>query len=127
MLSRQATAPDVPAYISAFPAATRKLLRQMRKCIREAAPGAQEMISYGMPAYKLDGVLVYFAGYEKHIGFYPTASGVRNFIKELGRYKTSKGAIQFPLTEPIPAALVQKIVTARVKENAIKTALRKKK
>ena len=127
MLSRQAAAPDVPSYISGFPVGTRKLLRQLRKCIREAAPKAEELISYGMPAYKQDGVLVYFAGYEKHIGFYPTASGVKNFHKELSNYKTSKGAIQFPLTATIPVDLVTKIVTARVKENALKAQLRKKK
>jgi uncharacterized protein YdhG (YjbR/CyaY superfamily) len=120
-------APDVPSYIDGFPPATQKLLKQIRKCIKEAAPKTEELISYGMPAYKHDGVLVYFGGYEKHIGFYPTASGVKNFTKELAKYKTSKGAVQFPLTESIPVELVKKIVVFRLKENAAKAELKRKK
>ncbi|XZF15273.1 DUF1801 domain-containing protein [Chitinophagaceae bacterium MMS25-I14] len=114
-------------YISRFPPQTQKLLEQMRKAIQQAAPDATEVISYGMPAFKQHGVLVYFAGYDRHIGFYPTSSGIKNFQQEFARYKSSKGAVQFPLDEPLPLDLVKRIVTFRVKEDSEKTALKKKK
>jgi len=85
--------------------------------MREAAPEAVEVISYQMPAFKLNGILVYFAAFKNHIGFYPTSSGIEQFKKELSPYKWSKGAVQFPLDKPIPFALVKKIVIFRVKEN----------
>jgi uncharacterized protein YdhG (YjbR/CyaY superfamily) len=111
------TSVEVDTYISRFPPATQKLLRQMRSIIRKNAPGAEELISYGMPAYKLHGMLVWFAGYEKHIGLYPKSSGVEAFKDKLSGYKYAKGSIQFPLGKPLPVTLIAQIVKYRVKEN----------
>src|SRR6185369_9893408 len=93
----------VEEYISGFPAKTKALLKEMRKLIKETVPEAEEVISYNMPAFKLNGILVYYAGNKAHIGFYPTSSPIRAFKDELTGYKTSKGAIQFPLEQGIPA------------------------
>jgi uncharacterized protein YdhG (YjbR/CyaY superfamily) len=106
----------VDEYISTFPASAKKILQEIRKTIHEAAPQAEDVISYNMPASKFKGVLVYYAAYEKHIGFYPTASGIEVFKKQLGDYKFSKGAIQFPIEQPMPFDLITKIVKFRVKE-----------
>lgn len=89
----------------------------MREAIREAAPQAEEMISYNMPAVKLNGVLVWYAAYKEHIGFYPTPPAIHTFAHDLVKYKTSKGAIQFPIEKPIPTTLVKKIVKFRIKQN----------
>jgi uncharacterized protein YdhG (YjbR/CyaY superfamily) len=110
----------VDEYLASFPAGTKKILLSIRNKIKETAPQAQEVISYNMPAYKLNGVLLYFAGYRKHIGFYPTASGITAFEKELGAYKYSKGAIQFPIDKPLPFDLISRIIKHRVKENKSK-------
>ena len=118
---------NVDGYIGNFPKATQVLLKQVRATIRKAAPKAEESISYMMPAYKLHGALVYFAGYDHHIGFYPGAAGVANFTKEVAGYKYAKGSIQFPLDEPLPLKLIEKIVTFRVKENLKKAELKAKK
>lgn len=118
-------AENIDEYISGFPKETQKLLKQMREIIAKAAPDAVEVISYGMPAFKQDGVLVYFAGYAKHIGFYPTSSGIANFQKEISAYKNSKGAIQFPLDKALPVALITKIVKFRVKEDLFRTQEKK--
>lgn len=107
----------VDDYIAGFPSPVKKLLSAMRKTIKSAAPNAEELISYQMPAYKYKGVLVYFAAFEKHIGFYATPTGHSAFKKELSQYKTGKGSVQFPLTEPLPLELVKRIVQFRVKEN----------
>ena len=117
---------DVDSYIATFPPQTQALLEQIRAIIRKAAPEATEGIGYGMPAYKQDGALVYFAGYQHHIGFYPTASGIACFQQELAGYKSSKGAVQFPLDQPLPEALITTIVRFRVKENGEKAVLKKK-
>ena len=127
MLSKAPVATNVGNYIAGFPAATQKLLQQVRAAIIKAAPGAEELISYGMPAYKKDGMLVFFAGYNKHIGFYPTPSGIENFKKELAGYTFSKGAIQFPVDQPMPLKLVTSIVKFRLAENKEKAALKAKK
>jgi len=119
--------PDVDRYIAAFPDQTRILLEELRSFIRNAAPEALETISYQMPAYKLGGVLVYFAGYKGHIGLYPGASGIRHFRDELSGYKTSKGTVQFPLDHPIPKDLVTRIVKFKVAENMAKAEARKRK
>lgn len=111
---------NVDEYIAQFPEGTQSLLKQMRKWIKEMAPEAEEYIGYGMPAYKWRGALVYFAGYKQHIGFYPTGSGITAFEHKLTSYKTSKGAIQFKLTQPLPEALIKEIVTYRVEQNAEK-------
>ncbi len=109
---------SVDEYIKSFPKSTEALLKQLRKAIKETAPAAEELISYCMPAYKLNKKpLVYFAGYEKHIGFYATASGHQKFSKELARYKQGKGSVQFPLDEPLPIDLIIRMVKFRVKEN----------
>ena len=104
-------------YISSFPKETQILLQEVRKTIKNVAPEANESISYGMPAYKLDGkALVYFAGYKNHIGFYATPTGHAEFTEELAKYKQGKGSVQFPINEPMPLDLITKIVKFRVSE-----------
>lgn len=107
----------VEEYISGFPENVKILLQQMRETIIKAAPKAQEVISYQMPAYKYLGIVLYFAGYKNHIGFYPTASGIEAFKNELSKYKGAKGSVQFPLDKPLPLALISKIVKFKLKEN----------
>lgn len=104
-------------YIAQFPPATQEKLYQLRKVIRQAAPFASEKISYQMPTFFYHGNLVHFAAYQKHIGFYPTPPVILVFQEELSVYQTSKGAIQFPLDQPIPEDLVRRIVQFRVQEN----------
>lgn len=117
------TARTIDAYIANFPPAVQKVLRQLRAAIRRAAPEGKEKISYGMPAFELHGNLVYFAGYKKHIGFYATPTGHAAFAKALSRYKTGKGSVQFPLDEPLPLKLIEKMVRFRVKENLAKVRM----
>ncbi|KAA3633438.1 MAG: hypothetical protein DWQ02_13110 [Bacteroidetes bacterium] len=106
----------VDEYIADFPSSVQSILQRMRHTIHKAAPKAEEVISYNMPAIKLNGMLVYYAAYERHIGFYPTASGISAFEKELSGYKQGKGSVQFKLDEEIPYDLVQRIVEFRVEE-----------
>jgi uncharacterized protein YdhG (YjbR/CyaY superfamily) len=110
---------DIDEYIAGFPESTQKILEQIRSVIKETAPGADETISYGTPTFNLKGhYLIYFAGYKKHIGLYPVPGGKSAFTKDFSKYKTSgKGTIQFPLDEPLPTALIKKIVKFRVAEN----------
>jgi uncharacterized protein YdhG (YjbR/CyaY superfamily) len=108
----------IDEYIDTFPEPTRSLLMRMRKTIQKAAPEAVEAICYRMPTYKLNGNLVHFAGYKKHIGFYPTPSAIEKFKNDLTLYRTSKGAIQFPIDQPLPLELVRKIVLFRIKESS---------
>lgn len=112
----------VDEYHAAFPKDVRELLEKLRKAIRQAAPQAEECISYNMPAYKLHGSLVYYAANRTHIGFYPTSSPMRVFKDELAAYKTGKGSIRFPLETGIPVSLVKTIVAYRVQENIDKAA-----
>ena len=113
---------NVDEYIKSFPKSTQTLLKQVRKAIRENAPGSEELIGYGMPGYKLNKKpLVYFAGYANHIGFYATPNGHEKFAKELSKYKQGKGSVQFPINEPMPIDLIIKIVKFRVTENSKKT------
>jgi uncharacterized protein YdhG (YjbR/CyaY superfamily) len=113
-------AENVDDYIKAFPKNVQKILEQVRKTIKEKAPGAAESISYGMPGYKIQGrPLVYFAGYEKHIGFYATPTGHKKFASELSKFKQGKGSVQFPVGKPIPFDLIARIVEFRVKENSV--------
>lgn len=105
----------------------REKLEQMRATILKAIPKAKEVISYNMPAYKTTEVLVYFSAAKKHIGFYPTNSGVSTFKKELKKYVTSTGAIQFPLDKPLPLKLIADISLFRAAEAEAKTELKKKK
>jgi uncharacterized protein YdhG (YjbR/CyaY superfamily) len=118
---------NVDQYISNFPDDTRELLNQMREAIKESAPDSEEVISYKMPAYKQNGMLVYFAGYTKHIGFYPTGSGISHFKEKLSMYKGAKGSVQFPLDKPLPLELISEIVKFRVQENLGKSLLKKSK
>jgi len=112
---------SVHSYISQFPENIQEILLKIRQIIRENAPEATEEIAYGMPAYKLHKKpLVYFAGFSKHIGFYAVPSGHAAFAEELSVYKGGKGSVQFPLTQPVPYDLIEKIVIFRVKENTQK-------
>jgi len=118
---------NVDEYIAGFPGDIQKKLEQMRATISKAAPGAEETISYSMPAFKLKGILVYFAAFKNHIGFYPTASAIAAFKKEISKYKWSKGAIQFPTEMPLPLELVTEIVKFKVKANMDKAEAKKMK
>ena len=115
---------EVDLYIARFPDPAREMLMQLRATIQTAAPEAVEVISYGMPAYKQNGILVYFAAYKNHIGFYPTASGIEAFKPELSSFQWSKGTIQFPLDKPLPLELIAKVVSFRVEER-LKTKIKK--
>jgi len=108
---------NIDDYIANFPEDVQKVLEQVRVTIQKAAPQAEEAISYQMPTFKLNGNLVHFAAWKNHIGFYPTPSGTKEFQKEIAKYVFAKGSIQFPLNEPMPLALITKIVNFRVKEN----------
>lgn len=108
---------DFDEYAERFPLPVQQRLRQMRKTIRRAAPGAQEKISYGMPAFTQNGMLVWFAAHQNHIGLYPRASAIKAFKKELSPYKSAKGSVQLPFDRPLPLALVGRMVKFRVKEN----------
>ena len=108
----------VDKYISTFDQRTQTILNKLRKLIKTKAPQAEEKMAYGMPAYKTEGrPLVYFAAYKNHIGFYATPTGHKQFEKQLSKYKQGKGSVQFPLDEPMPYDLIEKIVRFRVKEN----------
>ena len=113
-------AATIDEYISGFPAEIQAGLQKLRTVIRESAPGAVEKISYGMPAFDLKGILVYFAAFKDHYGFFPTSSGVQVFKEELTGYATSKGTIRFPLDKPLPLDLVRRIVQYRAAENLSK-------
>ena len=108
---------SIDEYIATFPPEIRTLLSQLRAAIHEATPEAEETISYQMPAFRQNGVLVYFAAFKDHIGFFPTPTGIETFKDKLSGYKTSKGTIQFPLDQPLPLDLIKEIVRARVKQN----------
>ena len=105
---------SIDEYIAAFPVDVQERLRQMRAVIREAAPEAQEKISYQMPTFFLHGNLVHFAAFKNHIGFYPAPRGIEAFKDELAAYEGAKGSVQFPLDQPLPLDLVRKIVQFRV-------------
>lgn len=126
MKAASTTPANIDDYIANFPTEVQALLEKLRQTIRKAAPDATEKISYQMPTFYLNGNLVHFAAYINHIGFYPAASGVSKFQEELKKYKTSKGAVQFPINEAIPHTLVKKIVAFRVHENIAKAQSKKK-
>ena len=119
-----ATKPVIPhtidQYIAGFSPDVRAILTRIRETIRDAAPDATEAISYRIPAFKQDGVLVYFAAFKKHIGLYPPVSGDARLVKAVARYAGPKGNLQFPLDEPIPYDLIARITRHRVKQNAAK-------
>ncbi len=108
-------------YKALFPNEVQFILQQVRETIQKAAPEAEEIISYGMPAYKFHGMLVYFAAFKNHIGFYALPTGNIAFQKELSTYKTGKGSVQFPLNQPMPLDLISKIVMFRIQENLKKS------
>jgi uncharacterized protein YdhG (YjbR/CyaY superfamily) len=117
---------NVDEYISGFEKETQDRLAAVRKLVRETAPEAEESISYGMPAYKVNGKpLIYFGGYKSHIGFYATPTGHKAFEKELSKYKQGKGSVQFPLDEPLPSKLIKDIVLFRLEENREKYGKKK--
>jgi uncharacterized protein YdhG (YjbR/CyaY superfamily) len=111
---------NIDEYIELFPENIQKLLQEIRLTIKKAAPDSVEVISYQMPAFKQNSILVYFAAYKNHIGFYPTPSGIEAFKDKLQDYKYSKGAIQFPVNKPIPFELITKIVEFRIIEDKSK-------
>lgn len=117
MEDKRQTYESIDEYINTFPEPIQKKLVEMREAIREQAPQAQEKINYQMPTFYLNGNLVHFAAFSKHIGFYPAPSGIEAFKEKLSRYKSAKGSVQFPLDEPLPIELIKEIVRFRVAEN----------
>src|ERR1051325_4477162 len=120
---------NIDEYIEQFPANVQAILQKLRATIKKTAPAAEETISYQMPAFRYHGMLVFFAGYKNHVGFYPTSSPMKVFKDRLTSYKTSKGAIQFPIDKAFPLTLVKDIVKFKIKENLEKedANLKKKK
>jgi uncharacterized protein YdhG (YjbR/CyaY superfamily) len=118
MKTDRAETQTIDDYINGFPELTRKLLEQIRSTIQKAAPKATEKISYGIPTYHYNGNLVHFAAFKNHIGFFPTPTAIEAFQKDLAPYKTSKGTVQLPLTDPLPLKLIERIVKFRVKQNS---------
>jgi uncharacterized protein YdhG (YjbR/CyaY superfamily) len=108
---------NIDSYIAEQATEVRERLEQIRHAVKTSAPSAEEVISYGMPAFKYHGMLVYFAAFKKHIGFYALPSGHQAFEKELSEYKQGKGSVQFPLDKTLPLPLIKKMVKFRVKEN----------
>ena len=117
MTSRKVRPTSITEYINAAPKEARQKLREMRACIRAAAPEAKESLKWGMPAFSYQRILVTFAAFQHHIGFYPTPSAVRAFADELSKFVTAKGSIQFPLEKPLPLRLIRKITAFRVRES----------
>jgi uncharacterized protein YdhG (YjbR/CyaY superfamily) len=117
---------DFDGYISQFPADVQDVLRGVREAIRRAAPEAEETISYQMPAFRQHGILVYFAAWNNHVGLYPPISGDKALEKAVARYAGPKGNLQFPLAEPIPIALIERIVKLRVRQDTEKAEAKRK-
>ena len=107
-------------YVDRFPKEVRQRLQKMRLTVKKAAPKAKEKISYGIPSFTLNGMLVWFAAFKNHIGFYPRTSAIAAFKKELSAYKGAKGSVQFPIGQPLPLSLISRIVRFRVAENLSK-------
>lgn len=130
MKTDKTTAKTIDEFIANSPSEVQGILKRIRATVQKAAPGAEETINYGIPTFTLKGNLVHFAGFASHIGFYPTPAGIEKFKKELSPYETAKGSVKFPLDQPIPYDLIEKIVKFRVKENleqAEKKARKRKK
>src|SRR5260370_37492056 len=115
MNPKKAPPKSITEYINAAPKEAQKKLREMRACIRTSAPGAKESLKWGMPAFSYRRILIMFAAFKHHIGFYPTASAVRAFANDLSRFATAKGSIQFPLEKPLPLPLIRTITAFRVR------------
>jgi uncharacterized protein YdhG (YjbR/CyaY superfamily) len=118
---------SIDEYIATFPEDIQALLEAVRATIKASAPGAEERISYQMPAFAQNGNLVYFAALKNHIGFYPTSSGIEAFKDELSIYESSKGSVKFPISQPLPMELISKIVQFRVTENLNKASAKARK
>ncbi|MBK8255767.1 MAG: DUF1801 domain-containing protein [Polyangiaceae bacterium] len=116
----------IDEYIATFPPEVQAILQKVRSTIQKVAPDATETINYQIPTFVLNGNLVHFAGYKNHIGFYPGAAGIAQFQSEITEYKNAKGSVQFPLTDPIPYPLIERIVQFRVEQNRAKTKKTKK-
>jgi uncharacterized protein YdhG (YjbR/CyaY superfamily) len=126
VMSSSAGPRTIDEYIAGFPPKVRAILKQIRSTVRAAAPDAEEVISYQMPAFKQDGILIYFAAFKTHIGVFPPVSGDARLEKALARYAGPKGNLRFPLDEPIPYDLIRRIVALRVRQNTAKAAARRK-
>ncbi len=116
---------SIDQYISEADEKAKEILRSLRQIISETAPGTTECISYGMPAFRLRRVVVYFAAFKNHVSLFPGASGVATFAEELKQWKWSKGTIQFPFDQPLPVELIKRIVAFRLKEETERDRLRK--
>ena len=126
-MSTKATQPaTIDEYISSFPPEVQAILRKIRETVRSAAPDAQEVISYQMPAFKANGILVYFAAFQKHIGLYPPVSGDAGLERAIAPYAGEKGNLRFPLEQPIPYDLIARIAKHRLKQDRAKAAAKKK-
>ena len=122
METNKSTPKTIDEYIATFPNEVQQILGELRATIRKAAPDAEETINYQIPTFTLKGNLVHFAAYKKHIGFYPTPSGIEKFKEELAIFEGAKGSVKFPIDKPLPFGLISKIVRFRVKENLEKAA-----
>jgi len=127
MATNRVVPKTIDEYISAFSPEVRAILQEVRQVVRSAAPGAQEAISYNIPAFKLNGILVYFAAFKQHIGFYPPIRGDSRLEKAVSQYAGEKGNLRFPLDQPIPYALIERITKLRVKQNLAKAKARRNK
>ena len=112
---------NIDEYIATFSPEVRAILKKIRSTVRGAAPGAQETISYGIPAFRLNRILVYFAAFKNHIGLFPPVKGDTKLMKAISTYAGKKGNLQFPLDRPIPYGLIERIVKVRVKQNGSKS------
>ncbi|MEQ1833302.1 MAG: DUF1801 domain-containing protein [Candidatus Eisenbacteria bacterium] len=120
---RTSTAATIDDYIATFPPRVRAILQRIRRTVRAAAPGAREVISYRMPAFKQHGILLYFAAFKEHIGVFPPVRGDVKLVGELAPWAGEKGNLRFPLDEPMPYGLIERIVKLRVKQDAAKAGL----
>ena len=127
MKTNTTPANNIDEYIAGFPKEVQAILQKIRSIIRKVAPEAEETIKYQIPTFVLNGNLVHFAAFQKHIGFYPTPSGIEAFKEELSVYKSAKGSVQFPLDAPVPFSLITKIVRFRLRETREKVASRARK
>lgn len=114
---KRAVAKDIDEYIEAFPGNVQKILQKIRKTIQKAAPNAEEAITYAIPTFRLNGNLIYFAGYENHVSVYPRPRGVKEFEKEVAQYEGGKGTLRFPLDQPVPFDLIARLTMYRVGQN----------
>jgi uncharacterized protein YdhG (YjbR/CyaY superfamily) len=126
MMQEKQAARTIDEYIAGFPAGVQQVLQEIRRTIREAAPGAEEAIKYGLATFVLEGNLVHFGAFRDHIGFYPDPRGIERFREELAPYEQSKGTVRFPLDRPLPLDLIRRIVEFRVQDNLERARARKR-